>query len=174
MRSLKVRGRDRISTPLGFCLNLNKLHRLNLLPNRTKKSIIARFKQSAETQSMTHDAIRTEALRILEILISMPFEECFPLRKEFDVLPARPGLYAVKHKEEGILYIGKALNVRNRFMGGHKALYYAYLDRLDPDDVRIAVVTLTYNQRLRALDLEAFMLQVAKPRYNSRIRQSQD
>lgn len=123
---------------------------------------------------MIDDTIRSEALRILDILTSMPFEDCFPLRKEFDVLPARPGLYGVKHRDEGILYIGKTLNVRHRFMGGHKALYYAYLDRLDPDDVRIAVVTLTYNQRLRALDLESLMLQAAKPRYNSRIRQSQD
>lgn len=58
-------------------------------------------------------------------------------------------------------------------MGGHKALYYAYLDRLAPDDVRIAVVTVTFQQRTQLLDLEALMLQVAKPRYNSRIRQSE-
>jgi excinuclease UvrABC nuclease subunit len=123
---------------------------------------------------MTDDSIQFEALRILEILSSTPFDECFPLTKELNALPTRPGLYAVRHRDEGILYIGKALNVRNRFMGGHKALYCAYLDRLNPDDERIAVVTVMFQQRTQLLELEALMLQVAKPRYNSRIRQSED
>jgi excinuclease UvrABC nuclease subunit len=123
---------------------------------------------------MTEEKTKAEARRILEILASMPFDDCLPLLRTFKDFPPRPGLYAIRHRIEGILYIGKSLHIRNRFMGGHKALYMSYVDRLDPDDVRIAVVPLTYEQRLCLLDLEATMIQIVKPRYNSVIRQSED
>jgi excinuclease UvrABC nuclease subunit len=123
---------------------------------------------------MTEENIKTEARNILETLASMPFDDCLPLLRTFQAFPPRPGLYAIRHRVEGILYIGKSLHIRNRFMGGHKALYMSYVDRLDPDDVRIAVVPLTYEQRLCLLDLEATMIQIVKPRYNSVIRQSED
>ncbi|WP_249068508.1 GIY-YIG nuclease family protein [Argonema antarcticum] len=119
---------------------------------------------------MTDDEIKTEAFRILRILTDTPFSECYPLTKYFYDLPNRLSIYAVRHKNEGILYIGKAGNVRSRFLGGHKALVWAYIERLDPDDVRIVTVALSYEWRRLQLDLETVMIQTLKPRYNSKIR----
>lgn len=127
-----------------------------------------------ENEAMTDDEIKTEALRILEILVSTAFENCYPLAKGFDDLPARPGIYAVKHKGEGILYIGKGKNVRERFKRGHNALVLAFLERLDPDRVRIAVVTLPYEWARLSLALETLMLQTIRPRYNVKIPRSED
>ncbi len=120
------------------------------------------------------EAVRSEASQILEQLATIPFEDCCILDKTLKSLPLRAGLYAVRHRREGILYIGKTLNLRNRFMNGHKAVFYAYADSYPIEDIRIAIFLLSYEQRLRSLELEARMLQVAQPRYNSRIRKSEN
>ncbi len=54
------------------------------------------------------NSLRAEALRILEVLNDIEFDNCFPLQREFNDLPPRPGIYAVKHSTQGILYIGKS------------------------------------------------------------------
>jgi excinuclease UvrABC nuclease subunit len=119
---------------------------------------------------MTDDEIQSEALRILKILTDTPFEQCCPVTKEFSELPPRLGLYAVRHREEGVLYIGKAGNVRNRFMGGHKAIQWAYVEHLAIDDIRIVAVVVSSQWRRSLLELETLMLQSIKPRYNIKIR----
>ncbi|MEL6158239.1 MAG: GIY-YIG nuclease family protein [Cyanobacteria bacterium J06627_32] len=58
------------------------------------------------------DAIKAEALRILKLLEEMPFDDCCPLTKEFTELPARLGIYAVKHKQQGLLHVGKSGSVK--------------------------------------------------------------
>ncbi len=45
------------------------------------------------------------------------------------------------------LYIGKAKNLRDRLRGGHKAFFWSWLDRYEPDEVRIAYVTINQWQR---------------------------
>ena len=116
------------------------------------------------------EQIRQEALRILQVLIDIPFEECCPLSKDYEGLPTRLGIYAVKHREEGILYIGKAANIRGRFTGGHKAISWAYVERIDPDEIRICAVILSNEWRRAQLELETLLIQTIKPRYNIRIR----
>jgi excinuclease UvrABC nuclease subunit len=116
------------------------------------------------------DEIRAEALRILEILNTHPFDDCYRITKDFSDLPARLGIYAVRHRQDGILYIGKAANLRYRFIGGHKALLWAYVERLEIDDLRIAAVVMSSQWRRSQLELETLILQIVKPRYNSRIR----
>ena len=123
---------------------------------------------------MSDDPIQVEALRILEILISTQFEDCYPLAKAFGNLPARPGIYAIKRKDEGVIYIGKGKNVRERFQGGHSALVLAFLERLDPDEIRIAVVTLPAAWARASLALEEEMLRTIQPRYNVRIPKRKD
>jgi excinuclease UvrABC nuclease subunit len=123
---------------------------------------------------MTEDALTTEATQILEQLAAQPFDQCYPLLPTLTDLPKRPGIYAIRHQEQGILYIGKSLNLRQRFMDGHKALYRCYLDRFPPEIIRIAIVIITDEQRRRILDIEARMIQMTKPRYNSVIRQRED
>jgi excinuclease UvrABC nuclease subunit len=123
---------------------------------------------------MTEDALTAEASQVLEQLANQPFDECFPLLKRLGALPKRAGIYAIRHREVGILYIGKSLDLRQRFMDGHKALYCCYIDRFAPEEIRIAVVLMTDAQRRRMLDIEARMIQMTKPRYNSVIRQRED
>jgi len=77
---------------------------------------------------MTETEIREEAGKILEILISKPFAECYPLTKDFKQLPTSPGIYALKFRDEEILYIGKSGGIRARFRSGHHALTQAFFD----------------------------------------------
>jgi excinuclease UvrABC nuclease subunit len=116
------------------------------------------------------ELIQQEAMRILQILIDTPFDECCPLSKDYADLPTRLGIYAVKHREEGILYIGKSGNIRGRFTGGHKAISWAYVERIDPNEIRICAVILSNEWRRSQLELETLMIQILKPRYNIRIR----
>ena len=90
------------------------------------------------------DLVVEEALRLLSMLSSTPFNDCAPLSRKFNELPPRPGICAFKHQDLGILYIGKSTNIRARLRGGHKALGWAFIDRMDPEDVRIAYTTLSF------------------------------
>jgi excinuclease UvrABC nuclease subunit len=123
---------------------------------------------------MDEDKCQQTAIEILDRLTMMPFEDCCKLDKALQYLPKKSGIYAIKHQNEGILYIGKSFNIRNRFMGGHKALFYAYADHFPLSDIRVAVVTLSDAQRNQALELEARILQVAQPRYNRVIRKQEN
>ena len=70
---------------------------------------------------MNEDKFQQDAIQILDRLTLMPFEERFTLDKTLCELPKCAEIYAVRHRREGILYIGKSLTIRNRFMGSHKA-----------------------------------------------------
>jgi len=77
------------------------------------------------------ESIQQEAQAILHILASTPFQDCIALSKEFRELPMSAGIYAVKHRTLGILYIGKTRTLRDRFRGGHKALLWAFIEGLN-------------------------------------------
>jgi excinuclease UvrABC nuclease subunit len=117
--------------------------------------------------------INTQARQFLTLLNSLPFTDCHALTRNFSDVTPRPGLYAFRHIPSGILYIGKSQNVRKRLRGGHKALGWAFIDRLDPNDVRIAVATLDWGTAQYTLDIEARMIQTLRPRYNVQIRQGE-
>jgi hypothetical protein len=51
--------------------------------------------------------LQNQARQILDAIAFTPFEQCLPLSREFGGLPARPGIYAIRHKTDGLLYIGK-------------------------------------------------------------------
>jgi excinuclease UvrABC nuclease subunit len=115
-------------------------------------------------------SIQQEARQILDALAFNPFERCQPISRDFDTIPTRVGLYAFRHRSEGLLYIGKAKNLRDRLRGGHKAFLWSWLDRYDPDDVRIAYVTLNQWQRPGlSYELETLILQATNPPYNIKI-----
>lgn len=114
-------------------------------------------------------SVSAEASRILKVLIEMPFDDCCPLTREFNELPPRPGIYAVKHRTQGVLYIGKSGSVKGRFKGGHKALGWAFMDRMNPEDVRIAVVALPFQWIRLSLQLEKIIIRQLLPPYNERV-----
>ncbi|GJD19746.1 Excinuclease ABC, C subunit-like [Rivularia sp. IAM M-261] len=112
----------------------------------------------------------SQARQILNVIAFTPFEECQPLSRDFVNLPARPGIYAIRHKSLGLLYIGKTKSLRSRFTGGHKAFLWAWLDKYGDEEVRIAVQTISYweNPAL-LLELEAIILRATEPPYNVQI-----
>lgn len=116
------------------------------------------------------DDIKAEAKAILDTLAFKPFENCQPLSREFENVPSRLGLYAFRHRFDGLLYVGKAKNLRDRLRGGHKAFLWGWLDRYDPDDVRIATTVINQWQRPGlSYELETLILQATNPPYNARI-----
>ncbi len=113
---------------------------------------------------------QTQARRILDEIAFTPFEQCQPLSREFGSIPARPGIYAIRHRIDGLLYISKTKSLRGRFSGGHKAFLWAWLDKYSDDDIRIAVQTISHwkNPTL-LLELEAIILRATEPPYNVQI-----
>lgn len=119
----------------------------------------------------TNDSeLQTQAQRILDAIAFTPFEQCQPLSREFENIPARPGIYAIRHRIDELLYIGKTKSLRGRFSGGHKAFLWAWLDKYNDEDIRIAMQTISYweNPAL-LLELEAIILRATEPPYNVQI-----
>lgn len=114
--------------------------------------------------------IQEQAREILDAIAFTPFDQCQPISRGFVTIPTRPGIYAVRHKNEGLLYIGKAKNLRTRFSSGHKSFLWAWLDKYNDDDVRIAVQPVSHwgNPAL-LLELEGIILRAAEPPYNVKI-----
>ncbi|MEG4441882.1 GIY-YIG nuclease family protein [Microcoleus sp. AT9_B5] len=119
----------------------------------------------------TNDSdIQIQARRILDAIAFIPFEQCQPLTRGFETIPARPGIYAIRHRTDGLLYIGKTKSLRGRFSGGHKAFLWAWLDKYSDEDIRIAVQTISHWQNpALLLELEAIILRAAEPPYNVQI-----
>ena len=114
--------------------------------------------------------IQKQAKSILDEIAFTPFEECQTLNRDFSNIPDRPGIYAIRHKYEGLLYIGKTKSLRSRFKGGHKAFLWAWLDKYKDEDVRIAVQIIPYSQNpALLLELEAIILRATEPPYNVQI-----
>lgn len=44
-----------------------------------------------------------QARAILDQLAFMAFEQCLSIDRQFTHLPARPGMYAIRHRTEGVL-----------------------------------------------------------------------
>lgn len=121
---------------------------------------------------MTNDdeEIRVEAGQILNAFVFTPFNECYPLNREFSNIPSRPGIYAVKHKHEGLLYIGETKSLRGHFSNGHKAFLWAWLDKYSDEDVRIAIHPIRYWRSTTLLsELEAIILRATEPPYKVQI-----
>ena len=116
------------------------------------------------------DPIVQESQAILATLALTEFNNCIPLSKEFRQLPMTAGIYAVKHRTLGILYIVKARTLRDRFRGGHKALLWAFIEELQPKDVRITFYALEFEQWTKlSSQLESLIIQAIDPPYNVRI-----
>jgi excinuclease UvrABC nuclease subunit len=116
------------------------------------------------------DANQQEAEAILSYLVSIAFEDCVVLSKEFRELPMSAGIYAVRHRSLGVLYIGKTRLLRDRFRGGHKALLWAFIEELQAVDTRITFYALEFEQWIALSSaLESLIIQAIDPPYNVRI-----
>jgi excinuclease UvrABC nuclease subunit len=114
--------------------------------------------------------IQNQAISILNTIAFTPFDQCQPLSRDFSDIPARPGIYAVRHRSRGLLYIGKTKSLRGRFKGGHKAFLWAWLEQYQSEDVRIAVQIIPYSKNpALLLELETIILRATEPPYNVQI-----
>jgi excinuclease UvrABC nuclease subunit len=119
---------------------------------------------------MSDSELQAQARKILDEIALSPFDRCQPLTRGFDSIPARPGIYAIRHRTDGLLYIGKTKSLRGRFSGGHKAFLWAWLDRYNDEDVRIAVKIVSHwESPTLLLELEAIILRATEPPYNVQI-----
>lgn len=113
--------------------------------------------------------VEAQARELLQTLLAVQFESCALISREFHDVPMLPGLYAVRHRKHGLLYVGKAKKLRDRFRGGHKACTWAWLDDYDHRDVAITFVPLTMMDVLKLGDeLEAILIHTTQPPYNAR------
>lgn len=92
------------------------------------------------------------------------------LKLKLKNLPAEPGVYFFRDKNEKIIYIGKAKNLRNRVR-----TYFHSANRHDPKTARMIAraadfdLMITDNE-IEALILEANLVREHKPRYNVLLR----
>ncbi|MEI6330013.1 MAG: GIY-YIG nuclease family protein [Pseudanabaena sp. ELA645] len=120
--------------------------------------------------TLSASEIKQQARNILDAIAFTPFEECQSLNRDFINIPDLPGIYAIRHKYEGLLYIGKTKSLRSRFKGGHKAFLWAWLDKYKDEDVRIALQIIPYSKNpALLLELEAIILRATEPPYNVQI-----
>jgi excinuclease UvrABC nuclease subunit len=111
-----------------------------------------------------------QAQAILDQLAFMPFDQCLAIDRKFSQLPALPGIYAIRHYTQGLLYLGKTNDLGTRFNGGHKAFTWAWLDLYHPTDVRIAIAALErWGNPALLSELEAILLRATEPPYNVKI-----
>jgi excinuclease UvrABC nuclease subunit len=114
--------------------------------------------------------LETQARTILDALVEVPFSKCTLISRNFAGLTTRPGIYAVRHRLDGLLYVGKAQDIRERFKGGHKALTWSWLEDYNHRDVAIATYILSFIEWGRlSSELERIILNISEPPYNARI-----
>ncbi|MBI2941338.1 MAG: excinuclease ABC subunit UvrC [Chloroflexi bacterium] len=90
------------------------------------------------------------------------------LARRLPSIPERPGIYVFRDKDRKVLYVGKAVNLRNRvrsyFHGRHELRIESMIDQIDDFEL---VVT---NSEVEALTTEAVWIKQHRPPYNIRMR----
>jgi len=92
------------------------------------------------------------------------------LRERLDSLPTKPGVYLMKDEAGQVIYVGKAVNLRNRVRS------YFHASAMHPPKVqrlveRIADVEfIVTDSEVEALILEANLIKKYRPRYNVRLK----
>ncbi len=92
------------------------------------------------------------------------------LQNKLDHLPTEPGVYLMKDRSGEIVYVGKAVNLRNRVRSyfnrsGDERAFVALLDELLGD-----LETIVVRSEKEALLLESELIKKHKPRFNVMLR----
>lgn len=94
----------------------------------------------------------------------------FDIKEQLKILPDKPGVYLMKNKENEIIYVGKAISLKNRVRQ-----YFQSLKNQAPK-VRAMVENITSfeyiitDSELEALILECNLIKENKPKYNILLR----
>ena len=94
------------------------------------------------------------------------YADKMPLKDKLALIPDKPGVYQFLDEEKKVIYIGKALNLRNRVRQYfHKS--YASDSRIQAMITKIHDIELTVtNNEVEALILESNLIKRNKPKYN--------
>src|SRR3972149_1346004 len=76
-------------------------------------------------------------------------------------LPQAPGVYFFKNQKGEVLYVGKALKIKNRVKSHFRPLLLAQIETVDYIEVA---------SEIEALLLEANLIKKFKPKYNTRLK----
>ncbi len=91
-------------------------------------------------------------------------------RPDISQMPAQPGVYLMKDKGGGILYVGKAINLRNRV----RSYFQPAADHTPRIAVMVSLVDkvdfIVTGNEIEALILENNLIKKEKPRYNVMLR----
>jgi excinuclease ABC subunit C len=92
------------------------------------------------------------------------------IKEQLDQLPTRPGIYQMKDRDGKILYVGKAINLRNRVRSYWNAQGQRVpkIRRMTAQVERIDIITT--DSELEALLLENNLIKQHQPRYNVRLK----
>lgn len=89
---------------------------------------------------------------------------------ELELLPIKPGIYKFYDKDNNILYIGKALNLKNRVKSYFNDSLYdrPYVKKMIPLIQKVEIVET--NNEIESLVLESALIKELKPKYNSDLK----
>ncbi|MGN0374565.1 MAG: excinuclease ABC subunit UvrC [Butyrivibrio sp.] len=98
------------------------------------------------------------------------YEGFFNIEEELKKLPARPGVYIMHDKTDDIIYVGKAISLKNRVR------QYFQSSRNLSSKIRMMVSNISRfeyiitDSELEALVLECNLIKLHKPRYNTMLK----
>lgn len=111
---------------------------------------------------------RKQVTQAVKLLNHTQFEECYEGSPDGRTLPRVPGLYAFKHQDGRILYVGRSNNIRNRFRDGHSVFVELFFAGYVSTEVRIAVVPLIGDYLPYLEVIEAMVIFTLTPEFNKK------
>jgi hypothetical protein len=113
--------------------------------------------------------IKQEVLKIARLFQRTDFESGIPVAPKITELTHQTGVYAIKHRDLSVLYVGKANSFRTRFQSGHDALLRILLSGTNPADVYIVPYPLRGRFVEYIMELEKLVIFELTPSYNKRV-----
>ena len=89
----------------------------------------------------------------------------FDIKEEVKKLPLKPGVYIMRDKEDKILYVGKAIKLKNRVSQYFNSSKKSYRIQKMVSQIDHFEYIVTENE-LEALVLECNLIKQNKPKYN--------
>lgn len=111
---------------------------------------------------------RKQVTQVIKSLNRTRFEECYEGSPNGQNLPRAPGVYAFKHQDGRILYVGRSSNIRNRFRDGHSVFVELFFAGYVSTDVRIAIVPIIGDYLPYLEVIEAMVIFTLTPEFNKK------
>lgn len=111
---------------------------------------------------------RKQVTRVIKAFERIRFEDCYEGTPNGHNLLPVPGLYAFKHQDGSILYVGRSNNIRNRFRDGHDVFVRLFFAGYSASDVRIAIAPLIGDHLPYLEVVEAMVIFTLAPQFNKK------